>query len=194
MSSSSSFACQQTLWASSMSFGLHGMMTSSTKLSGETRSAWWDPAQDFGLIRHWDKTFFFWEKAIRFWPPYTNNWRDEPDWACDKHSACIHPRGAWIWLWGAKEIRVYEQVMDAIMNDKALCVFLSARGGCGKTYLLNLILSAVRAFRTRRMHSSGYGNNWHCCNPSSAWQNFPFQNEGTFRPRWKVNFVNFSSE
>ena len=29
-------------------------------------------------------------------------------------------------------------------NYKSLCLFLSARGGCGKTYLLNCILAAVR--------------------------------------------------
>ena len=39
---------------------------------------------------------------------------------------------------------VYEEVMNAVKNDDSLCVFLSARGGCGKTYLLNSILSAVR--------------------------------------------------
>ena len=41
--------------------------------------------------------------------------------------------------------RVYEEIMDAVKNDKALCVFLAARGGCGKTYLLNTMLSAVRS-------------------------------------------------
>ena len=41
--------------------------------------------------------------------------------------------------------RVYEEIMDAVKNDKSLLVFLSARGGCGKTYLLNVILAAVRS-------------------------------------------------
>ena len=44
-----------------------------------------------------------------------------------------------------EQLKVYEEIMDAVKNDKALCVFLAARGGCGKTYLLNLILAAVRS-------------------------------------------------
>ena len=44
-----------------------------------------------------------------------------------------------------EQLNVYETVMDAVKNEKSLCVFLSARGGCGKTYLLNAILAAVRS-------------------------------------------------
>ena len=43
-----------------------------------------------------------------------------------------------------EQLTVYEKVMDAIKNERSLCVFLSARGGCGKTYLLNGLLAAVR--------------------------------------------------
>ena len=39
---------------------------------------------------------------------------------------------------------VYQKVINAVKNNEPLCVFLSARGGCGKTYLLNSILAAVR--------------------------------------------------
>ena len=42
---------------------------------------------------------------------------------------------------------VYETVMDAVHKEKSLCVFLSARGGCGKTFLLNVILAAVRSLQ-----------------------------------------------
>ena len=44
----------------------------------------------------------------------------------------------------SEQLSVYNEVMDAVKNDKSLCVFLSARGGCGKTYLLNVILASVR--------------------------------------------------
>ena len=44
-----------------------------------------------------------------------------------------------------EQLTVYETVMDAVKNDKPLNVFLSARGGCGKTYLLNAILASVRS-------------------------------------------------
>merc|ERR1711893_499728 len=39
---------------------------------------------------------------------------------------------------------IFTVVMNAIANNQELCAFIDARGGCGKTYLLNTILSAVR--------------------------------------------------
>ncbi len=44
----------------------------------------------------------------------------------------------------SEQLNVFEKVMDAVKNCKPLCIFLSARGGCGKTYLLNAILDSVR--------------------------------------------------
>ena len=35
--------------------------------------------------------------------------------------------------------------LDAVKKEKSLCVFIDARGGCGKTFLLNTILDAVRS-------------------------------------------------
>ena len=40
---------------------------------------------------------------------------------------------------------IFDMVLDAVNNSKELCLFIDARGGCGKTFLLNTILSAVRA-------------------------------------------------
>ena len=40
---------------------------------------------------------------------------------------------------------VYNLIMEAVKNQTSLQVFLSARGGCGKTYLLNAILDSVRS-------------------------------------------------
>ena len=34
--------------------------------------------------------------------------------------------------------------MDAVRNKQQLLAFIDARGGCGKTFLLNAILSGVR--------------------------------------------------
>ena len=43
-----------------------------------------------------------------------------------------------------EQATVYNTVMEAVKNQTSLQVFLSARGGCGKTYLLNGILDSVR--------------------------------------------------
>ena len=44
----------------------------------------------------------------------------------------------------AEQATVFQSVMQAVKDSQPLQVFLDARGGCGKTYLLNTILSAVR--------------------------------------------------
>ena len=40
---------------------------------------------------------------------------------------------------------VFETIMNAVRNDQPLQAFIDARGGCGKTYVLNTILAAVRS-------------------------------------------------
>ena len=35
--------------------------------------------------------------------------------------------------------------MDAVQNETSIQIFIDARGGCGKTFLLNAILKAVRS-------------------------------------------------
>ena len=40
---------------------------------------------------------------------------------------------------------IYDAVLSAVHNNESLQVFISARGGCGKTFLLNGILDAVRS-------------------------------------------------
>ena len=44
-----------------------------------------------------------------------------------------------------EQLTVFETILDAVRNCKHLCIFLSARGGCGKTYLLNVILAYIRS-------------------------------------------------
>ena len=46
--------------------------------------------------------------------------------------------------------QIYEEVMDAVKNNKTLLAFIDARGGCGKTFLLNAILRAVRSSEADR--------------------------------------------
>ena len=41
--------------------------------------------------------------------------------------------------------KIFETVMEAVSQENSCCVFIDARGGCGKTFLLNAILSAVRS-------------------------------------------------
>ena len=40
---------------------------------------------------------------------------------------------------------IFKAVLDAVNRQQSLCAFVDARGGCGKTFLLNAILSAVRS-------------------------------------------------
>ena len=40
---------------------------------------------------------------------------------------------------------IFEVVIDAVMEKRTLCAFIDARGGCGKTFLINAILAAVRS-------------------------------------------------
>ena len=39
---------------------------------------------------------------------------------------------------------IFQTIMSAVTQEEELLVFIDARGGCGKTYLLNTLLSAVR--------------------------------------------------
>ena len=44
-----------------------------------------------------------------------------------------------------EQAEIFNVVMDAVRSDSPLLIFVDARGGCGKTFLLNTILSAVRS-------------------------------------------------
>ena len=44
-----------------------------------------------------------------------------------------------------EQSEIFQTVMEAVESQKSLCVFIDARGGCGKTFLLNTILDAVRS-------------------------------------------------
>jgi hypothetical protein len=40
--------------------------------------------------------------------------------------------------------KIYTMIMEAVKEERQLCVFIDARGGFGKTFVLNAILAAVR--------------------------------------------------
>ena len=44
---------------------------------------------------------------------------------------------------------VHNRILDAIKNDNRLALYINAKGGCGKTFLLNGILRAVRSLDIR---------------------------------------------
>ena len=41
--------------------------------------------------------------------------------------------------------KIFDTVMKAVRENESCQIFIAARGGCGKTYLLNGILDAVRS-------------------------------------------------
>ena len=48
-------------------------------------------------------------------------------------------------MFTSEQSGIFNTVMDAVRHQKSLWAFIDARGGCGKTFLLNAILSAVRS-------------------------------------------------
>ena len=40
---------------------------------------------------------------------------------------------------------VYDAVITAVTNKTPLCLYLNAKGGCGKTFVLNGILKKIRS-------------------------------------------------
>ena len=44
-----------------------------------------------------------------------------------------------------EQSKIFDDVLTAVKQDSQILVFIDARGGCGKTYLLNAVLSAVRS-------------------------------------------------
>jgi len=45
----------------------------------------------------------------------------------------------------ADQRQAYDKVMDAVLNDHPLLLYIDGKGGTGKTFLLRLITAAVRA-------------------------------------------------
>ena len=47
-----------------------------------------------------------------------------------------------------EQAAVFKAVMAAVKERKSLCAFIDARGGCGKTFIINAILKAVRSLES----------------------------------------------
>ena len=45
----------------------------------------------------------------------------------------------------ADQAAIFQVVIAAVIEKKSLWAFIDARGGCGKTFLINAILAAVRS-------------------------------------------------
>ena len=48
-----------------------------------------------------------------------------------------------------EQLHIFEVIMNAVQKEDSLACFIDARGGCGKTYLINSILAAVRCYKPR---------------------------------------------
>ena len=68
--------------------------------------------------------------------------REELDFDVETLAECVEDR---VSTFTVEQKAVFETVMNAVKEGQSLQIFLDARGGCGKTYLLNTILSAVRS-------------------------------------------------
>ena len=55
-----------------------------------------------------------------------------------------------IGMFTKEQMDVFETVMAAVKNEIALAMFIDARGGTGKTFVLNAILAAVRCLDTEK--------------------------------------------
>ena len=67
--------------------------------------------------------------------------REELDYDIENLQAAVEGR---VPTFTAEQRSIYDKVMNAVQDNSQILVFIDARGGCGKTYLLNTILSAVR--------------------------------------------------
>ena len=67
--------------------------------------------------------------------------KDELDFNIDEMQELVRKRQA---QFTPEQEEVFSIVIGAIQQKKPLQLFLDARGGCGKTFLLNAILAAVR--------------------------------------------------
>ena len=72
--------------------------------------------------------------------------REELEYNVDDLTAVVEER---LPSFTQEQADIFNTVMDAVNLDASLLVFIDARGGCGKTFLLNTILSAVRSMEPR---------------------------------------------
>merc|ERR1712215_330469 len=66
----------------------------------------------------------------------------EKDYVVDEFKVAVE---ATVEKFTEEQDRVFQTVMDAVRGRKPLSAFTDARGGCGKTFILNAILGAIRS-------------------------------------------------
>ena len=68
--------------------------------------------------------------------------REEMDYDLDTLNSVVEERQP---VFTQEQSEIFNTVMEAVESKQAMQIFIDARGGCGKTFTLNTILSAVRA-------------------------------------------------
>ena len=68
--------------------------------------------------------------------------REEKDYNVDELLCTIQEK---VQMFTTEQLEIFDDILDAVKGNKPLCAFIDARGGCGKTFLLNAVLAAVRS-------------------------------------------------
>lgn len=71
--------------------------------------------------------------------------REEKDYDVDELKASVEDV---VPMFTDDQREIYNTVLEAVKQNQSICVFIDARGGCGKTFLLNAILAAVRSLES----------------------------------------------
>ena len=72
-------------------------------------------------------------------PPFI---REELDFDVDELKNLVEER---VGTFTPEQANIFETILAAINEERPIQIFIDARGGCGKTYLINTILAAVRS-------------------------------------------------
>ena len=74
---------------------------------------------------------------------------------------------------------VHNRILDAIKNDTRLALYINAKGGCGKTFLLNGILKAVCSLEGGGCVALAMATTGIAAMLLEKGQNIPLKNEGS---------------
>ena len=69
--------------------------------------------------------------------------------------------------------KVFDTILEAVRNEKPLQLFIDARGGCGKTYVLNAVLAAVRSLQPGGCVALAMATTGNSCQPSKSRKDLP---------------------
>ena len=68
--------------------------------------------------------------------------REELDYNIEELTSAVQDKTP---MFTQEQSHIYRTIIEAVQNQESLQVFIDARGGCGKTFLLNTILNSVRS-------------------------------------------------